>query len=197
MNKNKHCLLDVTPHSVEKLQYAQYCPIVIYISVDSRSRLRDLRKKHSKTAASKNSRKLQEQALKIQKMYSYLFTGKEWFFDSFFRFDNNQFLFLAVLDASHEDHWFEALRELISHLQERRVWMAESRPVELLDDDFLFPMANSRSSGNYAGDSDLDSLRGVSIIYIFISLHILYHLFLGRLRAGERALRCARQRIDG
>lgn len=76
MNKNKHCLLDITPHSVEKLQYAQYSPIVIFISVDSRNRLRELRKKHSKTAASKNSRKLQEQAIKIQKMYSYLFTGK-------------------------------------------------------------------------------------------------------------------------
>lgn len=85
MNKNKHCLLDVTPHSVEKLQYAQYCPIVIYINVDSRSRLKELRKNHSKTAATKSSRKLMEDSLKIQKSYNYLFTGKR-NYDSFLMF---------------------------------------------------------------------------------------------------------------
>lgn len=76
MNRNKHCLLDITPGSVERLQYAQYCPIVIYLYVDSRSRLRDLRKGHSKAAASKNSRKLMEHAAKLNKQYSFLFSGK-------------------------------------------------------------------------------------------------------------------------
>uniref|UniRef100_A0A183IH14 Tight junction protein 1b n=1 Tax=Soboliphyme baturini TaxID=241478 RepID=A0A183IH14_9BILA len=119
MNKNKHCILDVTPSSVEKLLYAQYCPIVVFLKVDGRSRLRELRKKHSKIAASKSCSKISDVAAKIQKSYGYLFT--------------------AVLDATHEDHWFEALRELIAHLQERRVWMSEMKPTDLLDDDFLTP----------------------------------------------------------
>lgn len=76
MNKNKHCLLDITPSSVEKLQYAQYCPIVIFLNVDARARLKELRRKHSKAAATKSSRKLMDDSAKIQKSYNYLFTGK-------------------------------------------------------------------------------------------------------------------------
>lgn len=68
-----------------------------------------------------------------------------------------------MLDASHEDRWFEALRELIGHLQERRVWMSETRPSEAVEDDFLFPMspASNRRSSAGNGDSDTDSLHGV------------------------------------
>ncbi len=67
----------------------------------------------------------------------------------------------ATLDATKEEHWFEAVRELISHLQERRVWMSETRPTDLMDDDFLFPMGSSRYS-TYVADSDVESLKGVS-----------------------------------
>lgn len=82
MAKNKHCVLDVTPGSVERLQYAQFCPIVVLINVDSRQRLRDLRAKasgHGPKLAAANStvstKKLIEQALKIQKHHSHLLTG--------------------------------------------------------------------------------------------------------------------------
>ncbi len=74
MGKNKHCVLDVTPSSVEKLQYAQYCPIVVYLSVESRSRLRSLRGAFSQSA-SKSGKKLLEQSQRIAKHYSHLFTG--------------------------------------------------------------------------------------------------------------------------
>uniref|UniRef100_A0A915KE88 Tight junction protein ZO-2 n=1 Tax=Romanomermis culicivorax TaxID=13658 RepID=A0A915KE88_ROMCU len=123
MNKNKHCLLDVSPSSIEKLQYAQFCPIVIFLYVDNRSRLRELRRKavNSKNnLASKSTKKLMEDANKLQKYSRHLFT--------------------AVLDATNRFDWFDALRELISHLQDRRVWMSETRPTDLVDDDFLFSL---------------------------------------------------------
>lgn len=73
------------------------------------------------------------------------------------------FLSLAELDASHEDHWFDALKELIGHLQERRVWMSEVKPADVLDDDFLFPMGDRGADVNNSigggGDSDVESTR--------------------------------------
>lgn len=77
MAKNKHCLLDVTPSSVEKLQYAQYAPIVVFVDVDSRSRLRDLRSKAgvSSSTSSVSTKKLLDQAARIKKHYSHLLTG--------------------------------------------------------------------------------------------------------------------------
>lgn len=58
---------------MERLQLAQYAPIVIFIDVESRSRIRELRNKAGVPAAS--SRKLIEQAHKIKKHYSHLLTG--------------------------------------------------------------------------------------------------------------------------
>lgn len=69
----QHCVLDVSPGSVERLQLAQYAPIVIFIDVESRSRIRELRSKAGAVAIS--SKKLVEQAHKIKKHYSYLLTG--------------------------------------------------------------------------------------------------------------------------
>lgn len=73
---------------------------------------------------------------------------------------------LATLDASKEDGWFEALRDLIGHLQERRVWMGEqsvlSTGAQSDDEQFLFPMAASRYSSNYDSDGG-ESIKGVSL----------------------------------
>uniref|UniRef100_A0A0R3RV22 PDZ domain-containing protein n=1 Tax=Elaeophora elaphi TaxID=1147741 RepID=A0A0R3RV22_9BILA len=131
---NKHCVLDVSPGSVERLQLAQYAPIVIFIDVESRSRIRELRSKAGASAIS--SKKLVEQAHKIKKHYSYLLT--------------------ATLDATKEDGWFEALLQLIAHLQDRRVWMPEFRPLTNLNDVILLPMHSFQNQS----DSDVDSLKG-------------------------------------
>ncbi|VDK88606.1 unnamed protein product [Litomosoides sigmodontis] len=131
---NKHCVLDVSPGSVERLQLAQYAPIVIFIDVESRSRIRELRNKAGASAIS--SKKLMEQAHKIKKHYSYLLT--------------------ATLDATKEDGWFEALLQLIAHLQDRRVWMPEFRPLTNLNDVILLPMHSLQNQS----DSDVDSLKG-------------------------------------
>uniref|UniRef100_A0A914HXM6 Uncharacterized protein n=1 Tax=Globodera rostochiensis TaxID=31243 RepID=A0A914HXM6_GLORO len=118
MAAQKHCVMSVSAASVERLQLAQYAPIVILIDVESRSRVRELR---SKAGANTNSsRKLLEQSQRIKKQHQHMLT--------------------ATLDASKEDQWFDALRQLIFHLQERRVWMPEFSPECPLDDLLLFPI---------------------------------------------------------
>ncbi|KAK0425013.1 hypothetical protein QR680_008982 [Steinernema hermaphroditum] len=129
---NKHCILDVSPASVEKLQLAQYAPIVVLIDVDGKSRVRELRSRAG--APSLSTRKLLEETAYIKKHHSHLLT--------------------ATLDATKEDGWFDALRHLIAHLQDRRVWMPEFRPQQPLDDIVL------SSGGAFKGDPDADSLRG-------------------------------------
>uniref|UniRef100_A0A915BRN7 Tight junction protein ZO-3 n=1 Tax=Parascaris univalens TaxID=6257 RepID=A0A915BRN7_PARUN len=131
---NKHCILDVSPGSVERLHLAQYAPIVILIDVENRARIRELRAKAG--APSISSRKLIEQMHKIKKNYSHLLT--------------------ATLDATKEDGWFEALRQLIAHLQDRRVWMPEFRLSSNPSDVVLLPMQSFQNQS----DSDVDSLKG-------------------------------------
>lgn len=69
----------------------------------------------------------------------------------------------ATLDASRENEWFDGLLDLVSRLQESRIWMGEERPANILDDEFLFPLSYRYS--NYAtagGESDIESVKTVS-----------------------------------
>ena len=43
MNQGKHALLDVTPNAVDKLNYAQLYPIVIFTKTDSKQIIKDCR----------------------------------------------------------------------------------------------------------------------------------------------------------
>uniref|UniRef100_A0A915MIG8 PDZ domain-containing protein n=1 Tax=Meloidogyne javanica TaxID=6303 RepID=A0A915MIG8_MELJA len=130
MASQKHCVLCVNPASVERLQLAQYAPIVVLIDVESRSRVRELRAKAGVTTQS--ARKLVEQAQKLKRQYSHLLT--------------------ATLDATKEDQWFEALRALIFHLQERRVWMPEFQLDQPLDEMLLLPMQPPGDTPTSDGD---------------------------------------------
>jgi tight junction protein 1 len=73
--QEKHCILDVTPNAVDRLNYAGYYPAVIYLRADSKNTVKELRAKHSKNSA-KSPRKLFDQSVKLEKWYSHLFTGK-------------------------------------------------------------------------------------------------------------------------
>ncbi|KAI6241188.1 hypothetical protein M3Y99_00342000 [Aphelenchoides fujianensis] len=142
---NKHCLLNISPCSVERLQAAQFAPIVILIDVDSRNRIRELRSRAGATTAS--ARRLLDQTAKIKKYHSHLLTG------SFFPIVLVVHPFIpATLDALKEDGWFDALRMLIAHLQERRVWIPESTPANI-NELVLFPMQNAQ-------DGDSESVKG-------------------------------------
>uniref|UniRef100_A0A0N5A4W5 Tight junction protein ZO-1 n=1 Tax=Parastrongyloides trichosuri TaxID=131310 RepID=A0A0N5A4W5_PARTI len=131
INQSKHALLNVSPESVEKLSYAQYAPIVIMVDVESRSRIKELR--HKAGGVQLSSKKLIEQSNKIKKTYGHLLS--------------------ATLDATKEDGWFEALRQLIIHLQDRSVWMPEHKPSQGIEELVLHGLQE-------ADTDDVDSIKG-------------------------------------
>ncbi|PIO53885.1 hypothetical protein TELCIR_24764, partial [Teladorsagia circumcincta] len=82
-----------------------------------------------------SSKKLAEQAAQIKKHHAHLLS--------------------ATVDATNEEAWFDALRDLVIHLQQRRLWMPEFPPNLPLEDVLLFPL--SSRGANY--DSDMESLK--------------------------------------
>ena len=71
--QRKHCVLDVTPNAVDRLNYAQYAPIVIMLRPESKAQVKELRTRFAKNS-NKSPRKLYEQASKLQKAFVHLFT---------------------------------------------------------------------------------------------------------------------------
>lgn len=43
MDRGKHALLDITPNAVDRLNYAQFYPIVILLRAESKQVIKDLR----------------------------------------------------------------------------------------------------------------------------------------------------------
>ncbi len=73
--QHHHCVLDVTPNAVDRLNYAQYAPVVIYLRADSKHVVKELRAKWAKNSQ-KSPRKLYEQSVKLEKLYSHLFSSE-------------------------------------------------------------------------------------------------------------------------
>ncbi|CAL1548287.1 unnamed protein product [Lymnaea stagnalis] len=136
MTHRKHCLLDVTPQNVDRLNYAQYNPIVIFMKADGKQAVKDIRSRWK--TSSRNPRKLLEQSEKIEKTYSHLFT--------------------SVLKHMGTDAWFPKLCEMIDAQQRQQIWMSEKQPLEDMSDDFMFPMS-TRMSLAAGAESDLDIPR--------------------------------------
>ncbi|CAC5411802.1 TJP1 [Mytilus coruscus] len=136
-NNRKHCLLDVTPNNVDKLNYAQYYPIVIFLKAESKNVVKESRSRLAK-GSSKNPKKLYEQSVKLEKMYSHLFTG-------------------AVVQ-NNTDIWFRRVLEVIEVQQKQQIWMSEGKPEDNVHDDYLFPM-NSRLSFAGPRESEQDLTR--------------------------------------
>lgn len=74
LSQDKHALLDVTPSAIERLNYVQYYPIVIFCAPESRPALKALREWLA-PASRRSSRRLYAQAQKLQKHSGHLFTG--------------------------------------------------------------------------------------------------------------------------
>ncbi|XP_012945825.2 tight junction protein ZO-2, partial [Aplysia californica] len=136
ISRRKHCLLDVTPQNVDRLNYAQFHPVVVYLKADGKQAIKDVRSRWK--TMSRNPRKLLEHNEKIERMYSHLFTG--------------------VLSHMGTDAWFPKLCKMIDTQQRQQVWMSEKQPTEDMSDDFMFPMSTRMSFGAGA-DSDLDLPR--------------------------------------
>ncbi|KAK3595450.1 hypothetical protein CHS0354_003441 [Potamilus streckersoni] len=132
--RKKHCLLDVTPHNVDRLNYAQFYPTVIYMRVENKNVIKECRAKWAK-GSSKNPKKLYEQSQKLEKHYQHLFT--------------------ATITHGSSDSWYKKLQEMIDLQQQQQIWMSEKKPDDDISDDYLFPMTN-RLSFVTAHESDLD-----------------------------------------
>ncbi|XP_023173750.2 tight junction protein ZO-1 isoform X4 [Drosophila hydei] len=141
MDRGKHALLDITPNAVDRLNYAQFYPIVIFLKTDSKHVIKQLRHGLPK-AAHKSSKKLLEQCQKLDRVWSHIFSTQ--------------------LMLNDEESWYRKLRDSIDLQQSGAVWMSESKPVESLSDDFLFPMTTSRLSYASSPESDLELSPGPS-----------------------------------
>uniref|UniRef100_A0A8C5YBG2 Tight junction protein 3 n=1 Tax=Microcebus murinus TaxID=30608 RepID=A0A8C5YBG2_MICMU len=71
--KDKHALLDVTPSAIERLNYVQYYPIVVFCAPESRAALKALRQWLA-PGSRRSTRRLYAQAQKLRKHSGHLFT---------------------------------------------------------------------------------------------------------------------------
>nr|XP_042117974.1 tight junction protein ZO-2 isoform X6 [Peromyscus maniculatus bairdii] len=107
IEQDKHALLDVTPKAVDLLNYTQWFPIVIFFNLDSRQGVKTIRQRLSPTS-NKSSRKLFDQANKLKKACSHLFT--------------------AIINVnSANDGWFGSLKDSIQQQQGEAVWVSEGK----------------------------------------------------------------------
>ncbi|XP_049304721.1 uncharacterized protein LOC105232047 isoform X2 [Bactrocera dorsalis] len=141
MDRGKHALLDITPNAVDRLNYAQFYPIVIFLKTDSKHVIKQLRHGLPKSAH-KSSKKLLEQCQKLERIWSHIFSTQ--------------------IVLNDEESWYRKLRDAIDLQQSGAVWMSESKPIESLSDDFLFPMTTSRLSYASSPESDLELSPGPS-----------------------------------
>lgn len=73
--QDKHALLDVTPKAVDTLNYTQWYPIVIFFNPDSKQGVKTMRQRVMPNS-NRSARKLFDQAVKLRKTCSHLFTGQ-------------------------------------------------------------------------------------------------------------------------
>jgi hypothetical protein len=103
-------LLDITPNAVDHLNYAQYFPICIYLKATSRNHTKELRQKYAKNLKAKSSKRLYDNAVKLETHYAHLFTA------------------VMTLDSNQ---WFKKLKEIIDLQQNQPVWISEDLDKQL------------------------------------------------------------------
>lgn len=136
--KGKHALLDITPAAVERLNYVQYYPVVVFCEPDSRQGIKAMRQWLAPNSK-KSSRRLYAQALKMKKNYSYLFTAS-----------------ISLSDSTNT--WYQSLKEIIRTQQARPIWTAEEQ-VEASSEEGL-DLLNQQcfaSTGDLTCDSRANS----------------------------------------
>ncbi|MEQ2172006.1 hypothetical protein GOODEAATRI_016468 [Goodea atripinnis] len=73
--KDKHAVLDITPNAVDRLNYAQWYPIVVFLNPDTKHGVKNMRTRLCPDSR-KSARKLYERALKLRKNNHHLFTSE-------------------------------------------------------------------------------------------------------------------------
>ncbi|KAG0696711.1 Tight junction protein ZO-2 [Chionoecetes opilio] len=123
MDRGKHALLDITPNAVDRLNYAQFYPVVIFLRAESKQIVKELRSGYPKGRMS--SKKLFDQSVKLEKLWSHIFT--------------------ATVSLTQPEAWFRKVREIVEKQQSGPIWMSETKPVEFLSDMYLLPLIPSPS----------------------------------------------------
>nr|KAF6402691.1 tight junction protein 3 [Rousettus aegyptiacus] len=132
--KDKHALLDVTPSAVERLNYVQYYPIVVFCAPESRSALKALRQWLA-PASRRSTRRLYAQAQKLWKHSEHLFTA-------------------TIHLHGTSDSWYEELKATIRGQQTRPIWTAEDQLDGSVEDNLDLP---HRSLADSSADLSCDS----------------------------------------
>uniref|UniRef100_A0A3P8T996 Zona occludens protein 1 n=1 Tax=Amphiprion percula TaxID=161767 RepID=A0A3P8T996_AMPPE len=115
IDRDKHAVLDITPNAVDRLNYAQWYPIVVFLNPDTKQGVKNMRTRLCPESR-KSARKLYERALKLRK--------------------NNHHLFTTTINLnSMNDGWFGALKELIQQQQNQLVWVSEGKADGAAEDD--------------------------------------------------------------
>ncbi|XP_028967947.1 tight junction protein ZO-1 [Galendromus occidentalis] len=138
--EGKHAVLDVTPSAVDRLNYAQFYPIVIFLRAENKHVVKEVRGHFAPvlTSRTKSSRKLLEHASRIEKSYSHAFCCT------------------IPVTAGSVDSWYRKLVETIDRQQLQAIWIAEGKPDSLITDDFLFPSQSNRLSYASSPESDVE-----------------------------------------
>lgn len=68
-------MLDITPNAVDRLNYAQWYPIVVFLNPDTKQGVKTMRTRLCPESR-KSARKLYERALKLRKNNHHLFTSE-------------------------------------------------------------------------------------------------------------------------
>ncbi|XP_054468093.1 tight junction protein ZO-2a isoform X3 [Anoplopoma fimbria] len=107
IEQDRHALLDVTPKAVDTLNYTQWYPIVLFLNPDSKQGVKTMRSRLV-PGSTRSARKLYEQAVKLRKTCSHLFTA-------------------SVDLNSANDAWYGSVKDSIREQQERAVWVCEGK----------------------------------------------------------------------
>uniref|UniRef100_A0A674EQN4 Tight junction protein 1 n=1 Tax=Salmo trutta TaxID=8032 RepID=A0A674EQN4_SALTR len=115
IDRDKHAVLDITPNAVDRLNYAQWYPIVVFLNPDNKQGVKNMRTRLC-SESRKSARKLYERALKLRK--------------------NNHHLFTTTINMNNmNDGWYGALKEIIQQQQNQLVWVSEGKADGAPDDD--------------------------------------------------------------
>ncbi|XP_038147096.1 tight junction protein ZO-1 isoform X2 [Cyprinodon tularosa] len=115
IDRDKHAVLDITPNAVDRLNYAQWYPIVVFLNPDSKQGVKNMRTRLCPESR-KSARKLYERAIKLRK--------------------NNHHLFTTTINLNNmNDGWYGALKETIQQQQNQLVWVSEGKADGTTEDD--------------------------------------------------------------
>lgn len=106
MDRGKHALLDITPNAVDRLNYAQFYPIVIFFKADSKIVVKRVRHGIPKSQH-KSSKKLFEQCQKLEKIWSHAFS--------------------VTINLTDTETWYRQLRDILDQQQSGAVWMSATK----------------------------------------------------------------------